>query len=356
VPDAKHILGWDIGGAHVKAALLDPHGNLLRVVQIPCPLWLGTDRLQGVVDSLLDGLTADPIHHAITMTGEMADLFPDRASGVRAIVALLGETVSKRRHDDSMHCYAGAEGFVDAPTSAIYVAQIASANWFATATFFAGACKEGVLVDIGSTTTDVIPFAGGTVLSQATSDAQRLTDGELVYAGIVRTPLMALAWRVPFSGLWRSTMNEYFASSADLFRVLDELDESTDVWPAADNGAKTPDGSARRLLRMVGEDLSIATLHPARQLAMWYRQRLLQMLEEALALCLSRGGVSEQAPLIGVGIGRFLVAELAARLRRPWLSGEDLLCPEVADGDLRNWAVNCAPCVAVARLAQTAWQ
>jgi probable H4MPT-linked C1 transfer pathway protein len=260
---------------------------------------------------------------------------------------------------DKLSFYAGATGFVDGPTSAGHAAEIASANWLATASFLAGAGNDGVLVDIGSTTTDLIPFAGGTVLSQATSDAERLTRGELVYAGVVRTPLMALACRVPFAGAWRSPMNEHFANSADLFRVLGDLDEGTDAWPTADNGPKTPDGSARRLLRMVGEDLSTATLRPARQLASWYRQRLLQMLEEALALALSRGDVSEQAPLIGVGIGRFLVADLAMRLSRPWLSGEDLLCPEVVDTDLSNWAVNCAPCVAVARLTQltqTAWR
>jgi probable H4MPT-linked C1 transfer pathway protein len=362
MPDAQHILGWDIGGAHVKAALLDPGGRLQSVVQLPCPLWQGLDHLQRTCTALLDGLPdhlrETPLRHAITMTGEMADLFPDRASGVAAIVASLNETLTKRRSEDSLCFYAGAAGFVDATSSGNHAAQIASANWLATASFLAGACNDGVLVDIGSTTTDLIPFAGGTVLSQATSDAERLTGGELVYAGIVRTPLMAMACRVPFAGVWRSTMNEHFASTADLFRVLGDLDESTDAWPTADNGPKTADGSARRLLRMVGEDLSTATRRPARQLASWYRQRLLQMLEESLALALSCVDVAEQAPLIGVGIGRFLVAELAPRMRRPWLSGDQLLCPEVADADLCKWAVNCGPCVAVARLArlaQTAW-
>jgi probable H4MPT-linked C1 transfer pathway protein len=288
------------------------------------------------------------------MTGEMADLFPDRAGGVAAIVALLKTTLGERRSDDSLRIYAGTAGFVDPTLSVGQAARIASANWLATASFLAGSHEDGILVDIGSTTTDLIPFAGGAVRSQATSDAERLTSGELVYAGVVRTPLMALAPRVPFAGTWRSTMNEHFATSADLFRVLGELDESTDAWPAADSGPKTPDGSARRLLRMVGEDLPSATLRRVRHLARWYRQRLLQMLEEALTLSLSRGDISERAPLIGVGIGRYLVADLAARVHHPCLPGDDLLCPEVVDAGLRNWAVNCAPCVAVARLARLA--
>jgi probable H4MPT-linked C1 transfer pathway protein len=354
--ERRHILGWDIGGAHVKVALLNPSGQLHQVTQLPCPLWQGMDRLQNTCEEILDGLPDGPVRHAITMTGEMADLFADRASGVAAIVALLEETLKRRRGQDSLRCYAGAAGFIDATQSSCHAAQIASANWLATASFLARGNDEGILVDIGSTTTDLIAFAGGTVCGAAASDADRLGSGELVYAGVVRTPLMALAGRAPFAGAWRSTMNEYFATSADVFRVLHELDESTDVLPAADNGPKTLDGSARRLLRMVGEDLSGATQVPARQLASWYRLRLLQTLEEALALLLSRGDVSAAAPLIGVGVGRFLVADLAARLHRPWLAGDELLCPEVNDPALRGWAVNCAPCVAVARLAMTDWQ
>ncbi len=353
--ERQHLLGWDIGGAHVKAALLNPLGQLQQVVQLPCPLWQGMDRLQSACDAILDGLPDGPVRHAITMTGEMADLYPDRASGVAAIVALFAETLKRRRSQDSLRFYAGASGFIDTTQSSCHAAQIASANWLATASCLARVNDEGILVDIGSTTTDLIAFACGKVCGAAASDADRLGSGELIYAGVVRTPLMAMAGRVPFSGAWRTTMNEHFATSADLFRVLGELDEGTDAWPAADNGPKTFDGSARRLLRMVGEDLSSATQYPARQLASWYRARLLQTLEEALALLLSRGNVSAAAPLIGVGIGRFLAADLAARLRRPWLAGDELLCPEVHDSELRGWAVHCAPCVAVARLAMTDW-
>jgi probable H4MPT-linked C1 transfer pathway protein len=354
--DQQHILGWDIGGAHVKAALLDPSGRLQRVVQLPCPLWQGIDRLQGAVAALLEEMPATPVRHAITMTGEMADVFADRASGVVAIVELLGDTLAKRRNQDSLRVFAGAMGLVDAAASNSCAAQIASANWLATASLMAGSGEAGVLVDIGSTTTDLIAFAGGQVLTNTGSDADRLGSGELVYVGVVRTPLMALANRVPFAGAWRGTMNEMFATTADLFRVLGELDESIDAWPAADNGPKTPDGSARRLLRMVGEDLTAATQQAARVLASWYRERLLQLIEEALALSLERGDSLANVPLIAVGAGRFLVADLAARSRRPWMPGDQLLCPEVTDPVLRRCAVQCAPCVAVARLAHDSWR
>jgi uncharacterized hydantoinase/oxoprolinase family protein len=162
---------------------------------------------------------------------------------------------------------------------------------------------------------------------------------------------MALANRAPLAGAWRGTMNEHFASSADVFRLLGVLDESTDLYPAADNGPKNAEGSARRLLRMLGEDLTPATGHGVATLARWYRERLLQRIGDALAQVISRGLVTTQAPLVGAGIGRFLVPDLAARWQRPQRDSAELLCPESDDPALRAWAGHCAPAVAVARLA-----
>ena len=42
---SKPIIGWDIGGAHLKAVLLDANGNVLNIKQLPCPLWRGLHEL-----------------------------------------------------------------------------------------------------------------------------------------------------------------------------------------------------------------------------------------------------------------------------------------------------------------------
>ena len=351
-------IGWDIGGAHLKAARLDAAGRLRQVVQLPCPLWLGMDRLEAACDTVLAALPDQAAVHAVTMTGEMADLFPDRASGVVAIVALLRDRLAQRRPDDRLRIFAGGAGFVAADEVRAdpggNTESIASANWLATALRCAAGLDQGLLVDIGSTTTDLIPFAAGRVLAVGASDRARLAEGELVYAGIIRTPLMALAGRAPFAGAWRTTMAEHFATTADVFRVLGELDEASDAQPAADGGAKTGEASARRLLRMVGEDLADCDASAVGNLARWYRQRLLEQIGAGLAQGLSRGDLAAGAALIGAGVGRFLVAELAARCGRPYQGVDDLLCADLADpGDpqLRAQAGHCAPAVAVAQLS-----
>jgi probable H4MPT-linked C1 transfer pathway protein len=358
LPELPAVIGWDIGGAHLKAARLDGGGRLESVLQLPCPLWQGMEHLGSACNAALASMPVSrvPTLHAVTMSGEMADLFPDRASGVVAIVAFLKDLLAQHRRGDELHVFAGAAGFVAADAvragSDGNTDLIASANWLATAQHCASRVGSGILIDIGSTTADLIPFAESSVCDVGGDDRARLARGELVYAGIVRTPLMALARQAPFAGGWRATISELFATTADVFRILGELDEDLDLQPAADGGAKTPEASARRLLRMVGEDLPGTDANAVRGLAQWYRERLLDRIVEGLGLRLSRCDLGPAAAMIGAGIGRFLLPDLAARMRRPYREIDGLLCAEDSDIPLRSRAGHCAPAVAVARLLQ----
>ena len=160
---------------------------------------------------------------------------------------------------------------------------------------------------------------------------------------------MALAAEAPFAGRRVPLMNEFFATSADLFRVLGTLPEEADQHPAADNGEKTMAGSARRLARMLGADLADAAPADWRRLADWLVLMLLRRVEDALALQLSRGLVADEAPLVGAGCGRFLLPPLA--VGRPCRDFAELLDCEPA---ARAWAATCAPAVAVAVLLANA--
>jgi (4-(4-[2-(gamma-L-glutamylamino)ethyl]phenoxymethyl)furan-2-yl)methanamine synthase len=85
------VIGWDIGGAHVKAVMLDAQGRVLRVSQQACALWKGLDRLKDSLQKVLDLWSLGPNQsmHVVTMTGELVDLFENRAQGVRAIADIV---------------------------------------------------------------------------------------------------------------------------------------------------------------------------------------------------------------------------------------------------------------------------
>jgi (4-(4-[2-(gamma-L-glutamylamino)ethyl]phenoxymethyl)furan-2-yl)methanamine synthase len=337
-------LGWDLGGAHLKAVALDAVGRVQSVIQEACPLWQGLDRLQTAIDRTLESIPERPMRHALTMTGELADLFRDRATGVRELVGVM----ERRFPGEPIRVFAGTCGLLDAHRAREAVATVASANWLATASVVAARLPQGLLVDIGSTTTDLIVFRDGSPRPRGFSDRDRLVQGELIYAGVARTPAMALASRVPFAGDWVPLMAEHFATAADLYRLTGDLPAHADLMASADGRDKTPEASAARLARMLGLDAGDADLSDWQRLAAYLAESQLRALADASARLFSRGDLDDDAPVVGAGVGRFLVKRLAERLDRHYLGFESLfaggegLAPDVAD---------CAPAAAVARLA-----
>jgi (4-(4-[2-(gamma-L-glutamylamino)ethyl]phenoxymethyl)furan-2-yl)methanamine synthase len=339
------VLGWDLGGAHLKAAAIDRSGKVLWVRQLPCPLWLGLEHLDRAVASVLEEQPGAR-RNAVTMTGELTDLFRNRAQGVTGILSRFGRHVPASR----TLVYAGKSGFFTPQRAAKNSEAVASANWAASAQLVASRVPDALFVDIGSTTTDIVPIRDGKLAVRGHSDYERLACVELVYTGIVRTPVMALAERIPFEGNWIAPMAEYFATAADVYRVTGELPEGADQLPAADNGGKTMRDSARRLARMIGRDFESAPLSAWRQCARYLAELQLRKIGQACDRVLSRGEVAERAPLVGAGVGRFLVRKLATQLGRRYRDFDNLVdtAPDVA-----SWASSCAPAVAVAVLAQT---
>ena len=336
------ITGLDLGGAHLKAAQVTTDGSVAEALQLPCTLWRGLDHLETALVEAKEKLR--PLGRiAVTMTGELVDFFPDRRTGV---ARLLG-TLTAAWPEAACVVWAGYRGFVPLADAAAHAGEIASANWLATAKLVARRVGDGLLVDLGSTTTDVIVCAGSEVRAAGMTDRERLATGELVYAGLTRTPVMALAAEAPFAGRRVALMNELFATSADLYRLLGLLSEDADQHGTADGGPKTPVASARRLARMIGADLVDGQPEDWRRFAGVLARCLARRVEDAVALQLSRGLIPDQSPLIGAGCGRFLVGRLADGMDRPWRDFVELIRVE---GHARDWAATCAPAVAVALL------
>ena len=339
------IVGWDLGGAHLKVAHLDDRGSVRQVIQLPCPLWLGLDQLRRAVDEVMAAVPARIRYHAVTMTGELVDLFESREEGVQQLVSVMEEKLAPA----DMGFYAGCEGFLQPHAVAGTAEKVSSSNWLASASFIAQCVPEALFVDIGSTTTDIVICKDGDVPARGSNDHQRLISGELVYSGVVRTPLMAETAKVPFGGQWVSLMAEHFATMADVYRVTGELPLHADQLPSADGGPKTLLASARRLARMLGLDLDAAPMEDWARVAAYLSEMQLQRLMRACELSLSRGLLGRNALVLGAGIGRFLVVKLADRLQRQYMDFASLLDMGYLEiGD----PADCTPAVAVAKLAR----
>ncbi|CAG7856323.1 (4-(4-[2-(gamma-L-glutamylamino)ethyl]phenoxymethyl)furan-2-yl)methanamine synthase [biofilm metagenome] len=341
-----NTMGWDIGGAHLKAAVVNPHSEVVAVYQCPCQLWKGLDKLHEAIEVILAKLPM-PVHrHVVTMTGELADLFSDRDDGVKQILAVMADRLGS---DDTL-VYAGQHGFVKlSGVNANHYSVIASANWLASVTFAAQNIPSGLFVDIGSTTTDILAFAQGNVIAQGYTDYERLISQELIYTGIVRTPVMAVAHTVNDEGREVGLMAEYFATMSDVYRLTGELNENHDQAEAADGGEKTVSASAKRLARMVGCDFYEANLRRWQKLAANLRKSQMNRIQQACVKLQQRSNLPENIPIVGAGIGRFLVNDIARHSGMAYIDYSDL-CSGVL-GLPEFDASDCAPAVAVACLA-----
>jgi (4-(4-[2-(gamma-L-glutamylamino)ethyl]phenoxymethyl)furan-2-yl)methanamine synthase len=331
------VIGWDIGGAHLKAARVK-HGRVEAVVQAATPLWLGLDSLDAAFDALNAQLgRAD--RHVITMTGELCDAFPSRREGVAGLAAIAANHLSPA----APSLYAGRAGFVELGEAASHAVDIASANWHASAALLALKLPDALFIDIGSTTTDIIPIVGGQVAAVGYTDAERLAAGELIYTGMMRSFVMSLASRAPFRGAWTPLMNEYFASSADVHRILGDLPDGADKMSTADGREKTVEASRARLARMIGREADEGSDLEWTELAAWFAETQIRQITDATFLRLSRNDVAAAAPVVAAGVGEGLAAEAARRLRRPCLGFSSLISAPAE-------ASHCAPAVAVALL------
>lgn len=356
----RDLIGWDVGGAHLKACLTR-RGQVVDVAQWACPLWQGMEHLErGLQAARARWAGLGQARHAVTMTGEMVDLFADREDGVQRIARHLAGSLQPV-DDGALRFFAGDAGWCSASDVARHWRHIASANWLATARHAALHFERGVLVDIGSTTTDLIVFAGGRVVSTSRTDAERLASGELVYHGVVRTPLCAFGPRIGWRGQALNVMNEYFATAADVYRLTGELDPSHDLYPSADNAPKDDLATRRRLARMIGLDEREASSGEWLAFARAWRALQAQELAGQLQRVMGTHEIAGDAVVVGAGCGAFLVADVVALAAAPgapplrqldYGAGLAQVSPQARDGPaaVAAWARVCAPCVAVACL------
>jgi probable H4MPT-linked C1 transfer pathway protein len=242
--------------------------------------------------------------------------------------------------------YAANNDFVTLEQVSANTAYIASTNWHASARALAMHMQDALLIDIGSTTTDIIAIEAGKVVAYGLSDASRMQADTLVYTGVVRTPVMALAQKLAFEETEINVAAEYFATMADVYRLTDELPPEFDMAETADGKGKSALESARRLARMIGYDIEDRPLDAWINLAATCKNLQLRQIKTAVLKHLKSG-----VPIIGAGAGSFLVKQLALDLGHTY-QPISISLPEHINLKIKHDLEVCFPAYAVALLAK----
>ena len=342
------ILGLDIGGANLKAATPDK-----RAISVPFPLWKQPDKLPAALAELVAKFP-DAEELAITMTGELCDCFETKRDGVHAIIAATRFASAGRR----IRVWSTDGAFVDSEEAKRDHLKVASANWHALATFAGRYVPEGrtILIDVGSTTTDIIPILDGKPVPEGKTDHDRIFTRELLYTGVRRTPVCALLG-------WNGTA-EFFATTLDVYLTLGMIPENMADTDTADGRPATKAHARARLCRMLGGDAETVAVENIKSLVEGLYEQQRDRIQYCEAIVRSRLetmpssrmpgyatnpeldelSAGDRVTYIVSGAGEFLARRAACLLDEP---GEDISLT-----DRLGPAVSaCAPAYAVAVLA-----
>lgn len=326
------IIGWDIGGVNLKAARLSSNG--LQVALQPFAIWQQRDKLVGALGAISEQLGSAQ-RGAITITAELSDAFRSKREGIIFVL----DAVQLALPGTSLKVF-GVDGqFYDLATAYDRPLLVAAANWMATALIISRHFQDCLVVDVGSTTTDIIPIAGGQVIAQGRDDPERLLRGELLYTGALRTAVCAMVKRVPLWGDWCPVAAEHFATAQDVHLILGNLTPEQCKSPSADGRPVTPEFAAERLARVVCADMEMLRLYEVEAIARHIATEQIHQISEAMAQVISSCNI--QGPVVPVGVGAFLAEAAATRLGFTCISPSALFNQE---------ASHVAPAAAIARL------
>lgn len=332
-------LAFDIGGANLKAA-----DGLGYAHSRPFALWRTPERLAEEIKFLVEAAPRSD-RLAVTMTGELADCYATKAIGVRAILDAIESAAAER--PIIVYRTDGTWATVDEARETPLLA--AASNWRALAEYAHRLASSwpAVLLDMGSTTTDVIPLCESGPCPAGLTDSERLVSGELVYTGVERTPVSAIVQRLPWRGGSCPVASELFATAADAYLLLGDIPEDAANCDTSDRRPMTHSAAHARMARMICGDTTIFSEADAQRAAMAIRDAQLAMLEAAAQSAAARLGQGPRT-LILSGHGEFLLRELAGRL--PWQCEVLSLTQQLGASVSR-----CAPAHALAVLARETW-
>ena len=331
------ILGWDIGGVNTKVARLDESGAVIARSR-PFELQREPDALVRVLIALAAEVGAaadDGFACAVTMTAELSQMFRTKRDGVTFVL----DAVAAAFPAADVRVFTTNGSFVHIDEARKQPLAVAAANWAATAKLVSRRYPTALLVDAGTTTTDIIPIVDGQVVAAGTTDPARLASGELVYSGALRTPVEAVVRDVPFREGRAAVSAEGFALIGDVHLWRGHLAAEDYTVPTPDGRAASREFAGERIARIICADSELLDESDISRIAESVAAEQIATIAAALSRVRSHHPSLQCA--VVTGLGEFIARDAAQAAGFDVIS----LAGEIGDG-----AARYAPAAAVAML------
>jgi len=200
--------------------------------------------------------------------------------------------------------------------------KIAAANWAASAWFLerilpSRGLANAIFIDIGSTTTTIIPIVKGRVAVRGKTDPEKLLYGELVYVGTLRTDVASLIDRAPYKGFYVGVCREKFSLVGDVHLVLRYIKPEDYTTETADGRGKDVENAVARLSRVVCADKDMVSIAEVREIARYIYEveifKVFQALIQIRSWLASQNVDLDNFVAVVAGIGKHIASEAARR-------------------------------------------
>ena len=255
------VLGLDIGGANTKATLLITQNattKKLRTLLEYFPIWKdGKNQLPKVLEKLKKKLTNSTVLDGVgvTITAELSDAYMTKKEGIHHVLDCVCQVFGEVPLF-VLDVEANLLSIEEAHREPI---RVASANWAATGWITKQSIKNCIVVDVGSTTTSIIPIVNGKIAAKGRTDLEKLQNGELVYSGSLRTNVATIVNFIPVRDMMTRVSSELFSQSGDVHLLLGNIKEEEYTSGTCDDRGKTRREAAARLARVVCTDTDTLT-------------------------------------------------------------------------------------------------
>lgn len=297
------IIGLDVGGVYTKIAVLrvkEENTEILNITSDYFPFWKCKDQFPQYIRA---HLPEEEKLIGVTMTAELADCFPSKSEGVKHILDVVGSIARTLVLDTSAK-------FIDVETALASPLRVAASNWAAAPLLISKYMSDALFIDVGSTTTDIVPILRGSISVVGKNDIERLIEGELVYTGALRTNLATIAGSVPVKGRQAFVSSEYFSIAADVHLILNHIRQEDYSCDTPDGKGKTREDASRRMARLVCADMSMLDEEDIRCIADYIHKKQVEQIQRGLLDVIQRQNMAKNTPIILAGMGaRFLGKE-----------------------------------------------
>ena len=311
------ILGFDIGGVNTKVAFVKIQNGLVKTLKTKAeyfPIWKrGKEQLPHLLKTLKEQLTGSATLNAVgaTMTAELSDVFSTKKEGVNHILDCISEVFSNVPIW-ILNTDAKLLSIEEARQNPL---RVAAANWVATGWMVSQIIKDCIIVDVGSTTTSIIPIIHGKIAAEGKTDLEKLMDGELVYTGSLRTNVATILSSIPIREGKALVSSEFFAQSGDVHLILGNINEEDYIVETPDGQRKTRKGAMARLARVVCADIDMLSEQEIIDIAQSVWEKQIEQICEGLKLVYDRlvFSLKRKTPIVVTGIGRDFLAKKAVQ-------------------------------------------